>query len=228
MTKNELPEFARKTLKHLLHHHGEVIYGSHETLTEGDVYLLGLNPGLQGFITIGQHIDRMLTRTKNSFLDENWRNQKEDALIQTEEDLLPLQRRVIYLLDALGYKPESICASNLIFKTSESSDSLCFGLAGLCWPVHEAILELIKPKLLLVFGNSETTSPYAFLKALFCPEKGEVDPCLSGHGNWMCKGFHASINGRRIFVAGLPHLSWYSPIGKTNVIDWIKAGISGC
>lgn len=223
--KQDIPEFARRTLKHLLHRSGEVIYTSHETLSKGDIYLLGLNPGMGDFTTIGSHIDRMLSRTKNSYLDEDWDKQKDEAI--PDPKLVPLQKRVISLLDSLGYDARNVCASNLIFTTTTSADELCFGLAGLCWPVHEAVLELVKPKMLLVFGNGETVSPYAFLKALFCPAENDFTFCDSGHGDWKCKGFYAEINGRRTFVAGLPHLSWYSPIGRTEVIDWIKRGIAG-
>ena len=54
----------------------------------------------------------------------------------------PLQKRVIELLKGIDIDdPRTVCASNIIFKTSRSAADLCFGLAGLCWPVHEAILE---------------------------------------------------------------------------------------
>lgn len=46
--KEQLPIFAENMLKHILDDIGEVVYSSHETLTKGDVYLLGLNPGGSG------------------------------------------------------------------------------------------------------------------------------------------------------------------------------------
>jgi capsule polysaccharide export protein KpsC/LpsZ len=49
-----------------------------------------------------------------------------------------------------------------------------------------------------------------------------VDAATSGHGSWSLKGFHAQIAGQSVFVAGLPHLSRYSPIGKQHVVTWLK------
>ena len=214
MKKEELPDFARKTLKHLLRKDGEVIYSAHHTLQKGDIYLLGLNPGGVGYVAIDDHIDGMLQRKTNSFIDESW-IQKHKKWGPGEA---PLQQRVKYLLTALGYSTEDVCASNLIFQTTPNVDELCFGLAGVCWPFHEAVIEIIKPKLLLTFGNSEV-SPYSFVKALFGGD--ELTICAE-HGKLLWKGFRTVINGHELFVAGLPHMSRYDPKGKPQLIQWLK------
>lgn len=56
MQKADLPAFAKQTLKHILHQYGEVLYSSHETIRRGSVYLLGHNPGGEGYISINDHI----------------------------------------------------------------------------------------------------------------------------------------------------------------------------
>ena len=94
MLKSELPAIAKKTFKHLLHKHGEVIYSSHETIKQGPVYLLGLNPGGDGFISIDEHIDGMLTRTTNAFIDDEFSSGGR-KLAPGEA---PLQKRVRWLL----------------------------------------------------------------------------------------------------------------------------------
>jgi hypothetical protein len=79
---------------------------------------------------------------------------------------------------------------------------------------------------ILTSGNGKD-SPYSFIKELV--EAHDVEKtCPSEHEGFICKGFHTSINGNKLFVAGLPHLSRYNPIGKDKVIEWIKdeAGIS--
>ncbi|MBO2626650.1 hypothetical protein [Shewanella algae] len=220
MRKEDLPIIARTALKHILHRHGEVIYSSHETLAKGDIYLMGLNPGGKPFITIGEHIDRMLTRTKNSYLDEFWKDQSDEAVVLTDEQREPLQKRVVRLLADLGYDARNVCASNLIFPTTRSAEGLCFGLAGLCWPVHEAVLEIVQPKLLLTFGNGPE-SPYAFVKELLCTN-GKEQTIDSDHLGWVCKGFRTELNQRNLFVAGLPHLSRYNSIGKARVVQWLR------
>lgn len=92
-----------------------------------------------------------------------------------------------------------------------------FSLAQKCWPIHEAIIELIRPKLKLTFGNS-SISPYAYLHTRL---GGKEDSFPSGHGNWSIKSFSCKINGHPLFVVGLPHLSRYLPIGKKQVVQWL-------
>lgn len=181
---------------------------------------MGHNPGGNGFITIGDHIDRMLTRTENSFLDESWGNGNSTW----PAGQAPLQRRVIWLLESLNQNPRDVCASNLIFQTSNAAEGVSFGLAGICWPVHEAIIEIIRPKLLIVFGNGKPNSPYAFLRELF-PGKDEHE-FEAGHGDWKCRGFFTEINGVPLYVAGLPHLSKFDPTKNLKIITWLKSKLS--
>jgi len=219
MTKNELPALAKRVMKHFLNDFGELIYSSHETLCEGDIYLLGLNPGGSGHTTIHDHIDQMLTRTENSYIVDDWANNANG------KGKSPLQNRVIGLIHSLGYDMKNVCASNLIFKTTPSSNELCFGLAGLCWQFHEELIELIKPKLILTFGNSKE-SPYAFIKEIFFRENASEEQVIAaGHGDWSCKGFHTFMNGRKTFVAGLPHMSYYNPLEKPFLKEWLTSNI---
>jgi len=90
-------------------------------------------------------------------------------------------------------------------------------MAKRCWPVHEAIMKVVSPRLIIAFGNSDV-SPYAYLHNML---GGEQDYFPSGHGNWAVKGFSASINDSPAYVIGLPHLSRYNIIGKGAVIEWI-------
>jgi hypothetical protein len=223
--KQELPKYAQGILKHLLDEKGEVIYSSHETIKKGDVYLLGLNPGGNGqqhpelgnWYTIRTHLQRMLVRTENSYFDEKWKNEVSDY----PKGDAPLQKRVKQLLTGIGIEdPKTVCSSNIIFKTSQNTNDLCFGLAGLCWPVHEAILSIIQPKLILTFGISQI-SAYAFLKSLLHKNGPELT-IKARHGEWMCKGFHYMREGIPTFVAAVPHLSYYSPTKKDDVFKWIR------
>ena len=210
MAIGELPIFARSILKDLLPKHGEVLYSSHETIKKGDIYLLGLNPGGHGFITIEQHIEQMLTRETNAFIDDEFNNYRAGKA--------PLQKRVSFLLKELGYETRDVCASNLIFQTTVNAEQLCFGLAGLCWPFHEKILSIVQPKLLLVFGNGETVSPYAFIKALY---GGDETIQRQNNHVWKCLG--TRICGRDTLVAGISHLSRFDPMGNPELIGWLKS-----
>ena len=212
--KEDLINIGKETLKHILNKYGEVIYSSHNTIKKGDIYLLGLNPGGEGFIMIDEHLSNLLTKETNSYLDEEWEN----GITKWKKGEAPLQKRVCYLLEALGYNVRDICASNLIFVTSRNSDEINYGLAGYCWRFHEYLIELIQPKLILCFGISSVSS-YSFLKVLFEGEELTYD---SHHGDWKCKAFNTVINNKEIKVIGVPHLSYYNIIGKDEVIKWLK------
>jgi hypothetical protein len=110
-------------------------------------------------------------------------------------------------------------ASNVVFARSIDEKGIEFrNLAERCWPVHEAILGIVDPALIVVFGGKA----YEFVRDKVAGPTGEVLPtCNSGHGEWMCVA--ARSPDRRRTIVGLPHLSRYHIIGKTEVIAWIQA-----
>lgn len=217
MNKEEIPKIAKDALSEVLSESGSILYSSHETLKSGGVYLLGFNPGGAGGNPVEQSISSMLTNTSNSYLDESWENH--NGVWANGE--APLQMRIKWVIESLGLNTRDVCASNLIFLQSRGASDISFSLAKKCWPVHEAILSIVKPKLIIAFGNSEV-SPYGYLHTML---GGDEEYFPSGHGNWSLKGFSCEINGRSVYVAGLPHLSRYSPIGKKEVIEWLSKQI---
>ena len=196
---------------------GGILYSSYDTLVRGDFYLMGVNPGGSGGTSIKEDLFNLPQKTSNEYLDECWENKggrykKGDA---------PLQRRIKWLFGQLGCDIRKICASNLIFVKSEKvSDINFFELADMCWPVHEQIIEIVKPKTIIVFGNSGT-SPYAYIKRKVSNLR-EQKPIKSGHGSWKCKSLIADFDHRQTYVAGLPHMSRYSPINRAHVIKWLN------
>ncbi len=208
------------SLKHHLSTHmersGSILYSAGSTLKAGDVYLMGFNPGgddnpTYKHPTISEQIDTLATRKTNAYLDEEWKGKAGEA---------PLQKRVTWLLEELGYQPREVCSSNLIFIRSRNYKGVEYSLADECWPIHEEILGTVQPKVIISFGNS-VTSPYDYLRKKFnAGGQDEIYP--SGHGSWVIRSFKTVIDDRSTYVIGLPHLSRYSPIGKPDVIEWIK------
>lgn len=217
MSKDLIPNIARNALSDHLGEPGSILYSSHETLRSGLVYLLGFNPGGVGGNPVEQSIDSMLQNSTNAYLDESWENY--NGIWANGE--APLQRRVQWVLESIGLNPRDVCASNLIFLQSRQAIDISYSLAKKCWPVHEAIIDVVKPKLIIAFGNSEV-SPYGFLHSML---GGKEEYFPSGHGNWSVKGFNCKINDRSVYVAGLPHLSRYSPVGKNQVVEWLAKKI---
>ena len=216
MSKEDIQIAARTLLSPFLSESGSLLYSSHETLKPGDVYLMGFNPGGTIGNTLDKSIDCLLTNQQNAYLDEKWGDEE-----RNEPGTAPLQKRVRWVLEGLGLDPRNVCASNLLFLRSRDAKSINYALADKFWPIHEAILKLVNPKMIIAFGNS-TVSPYGYLHARF---GGEEAFTPAGHGTWSLKAFRSNINGLDCFVAGLPHLSRYSPIGKPHVIDWLKRGL---
>lgn len=219
MNKQGLLDFAYSQLADILEKPGHILYSGHSSLKKGDIYVLGFNPGGDDKIPLKIRMANTLTSDFNEYLDESWNNTSSTY----KEGEAPLQRRICWLLTELGANPRDVCASNLIFTRSRAAKDISYSIAKICWPVHEAIIEIVQPKLILTFGNS-SISPYGYLKTLLGATREET--MQAGHGNWSVCSFRSLHQGRPILVVGMPHLSRYNPIGKQGIIDWIKKQMS--
>lgn len=217
-------ENARATLAPVLGRAGGILYSAARTLGPGKLYIMGLNPGgdpeNSKSHNIGMSLDQLPQRTSNAYLDEAWDNRSR----QLEKGQAPLQRRIAFLAQSFGCELEDVCATNLIFMQTRSARDLDFNRdAERCWPVHEMMLSMVRPKLILAFGNS-AISPYGYLRQIHSsvPE----DEISSGHGSWKCKSFTAQIAGDQVAVVGLPHLSRYSPLNKPKLMEWLNGKVA--
>lgn len=196
----------------ILDRSGEVLYSGSQTLRRGPIYLLGLNPGgnpNDHKQTVRDRFKELPSRRWNSY-QVSWAGRKPGTH--------RLQRGVHWVAKELGVKLEDVCASNLVFVRSRDEKGSGFpGSAHACWPVHLAILSIVKPKLVIAFGNS----PYRFLRNEF-GASAELDPCAAGHANWQCRAFLTS--GMR--VVGLPHMSVYAIHRHPEVGKWLRGHIS--
>lgn len=200
---------------------GRVLYSAATSLRKGRVYVLGLNPGGDPNWFDGRIRDNIFPiNEENAYLDESWGGR------QPGEH--PLQKRISFLVEEqLGLNIRRVCASNLIFVRSQSAAKLSDfkKTADLCWPAHEAILNIVRPEALIVFGNSYN-SPFSYLIEKVENIKWAKD-FPSGHGNWNCRLFEGELVGRHVYVIGLPHLSRFNIINvykkrKSPIINWIK------
>ncbi len=141
----------------ILEEHGIILYSSYETLKKGKYYFLGLNPGGhdEDVPTILESLDYLKSYKGNAYVpgDEkaNWSNPPKRCYLPGEH---PFQRAFRELFEEFGENPRDVCASNLIFKRSVGThDSGYPKLAKKCWPVHEAILKIVQPEAIIVFGK---------------------------------------------------------------------------
>lgn len=97
----------------------------------------------------------------------------------------------------------NVFATNLIFETTKSADTLNFGLAGLCWGVHEYALNIVRPEIILTCGNDQEKSAFSFIADLY---SGKIEQqTLSG--TFTIKYSKIIIQKRPTLLIGLPHLS---------------------
>lgn len=203
--------FAREHLRDLLDLSGQVLYSGASTLQPGDAYLLGLNPGgdpsNRAMMTIRQSLDDLVShdpvrREWNSYLDARWKGRQ------------TLKNRIAWLLRNLGLEPRTVAASNLVFPRSRDEKTCQYDrFADACWDVHERVLSVVQPRLILTYGGT----PYRFLAERFGSHKEEAYP--SGHGDWNCRSF--DVHGR-FRVVGLPHMSLYAIDHHPKVVEWVK------
>lgn len=196
-------QMAKESLgEDLLKQPGAVLYSSWETLKDGEYYFLGVNPAGSGEATpktIRESLDELGTSTTNEYLDVSWYSNPTDTKRR------PLQQRFKFLFeDALRVDPRSVCASNLIFKSSKKEkDAGGWPMAKKCWPVHKAIIqEIVQPRVIITFG----ILPFDFiLNTLGGTRPKEED---SRHGNWTWRYSILEETGQKLI--GLPHLSIYA------------------
>lgn len=214
MDKQGILAVAQNSLSELMSLRGGILYSSFNTLKPGDVYFLGYNPGGEDAegSTLAESLEDLPSKTCNDYTDLEW---------TTAAGQSTLQLRVRWLLEALGHTVGEVCSSNLIFVKSRDAKGVPERYADVCWPVHEAILALVKPKLILCCGNSQV-SPFSYLNRKLGGEILYSPKGVAMHGDWSIKAFRSELSGQAVLVVGFPHLSRYNPIDKPQIIEWIK------
>ena len=226
----EIAEYALdKLCPSLLCKSGSFIFSSAETLKKGDIYFLGTNPGgnpededksLKG------EIKDFPNRTSNAFLDECWRSECKYSDNPSKCDLKNenncekgnhlIQKRVKKLLESLGLVVEETCYSNLIFERTKDTSKLDIKEeAEKYWCVHEEIIKVIQPKLILVHG---VTTRFFFEKIGFTQTSRKP----SGYSNWKWCKYEGKVNEKKIELVIFPHLSRYGPQCYKEGQDLVK------
>jgi hypothetical protein len=131
----------------------------------------------------------------------------------------PVQKRMRWLCAQIGQPIEQVCASNLIFVRSRDERTAGYPhMADICWPVHEAILEIVQPRVILTRG----CKVYDYVAERISNDRAISDTFPSGHGNWSCRRATLDFSGGPIDLVQLPHLSRYDPRRSPSVIDSIS------
>lgn len=205
---------VRRYLEPILDKSGTILYSSCETLRPGKYYFLGLNPGgsEENTESVRKSLDGLGLggSTTNAYLDQDWSSKARKYGVGGH----PLQQNYRYLFEKLREEPDSVCASNLIFSRSVSEK----GAGGrekaeLCWPVHRAILKIVRPAAIITYGRQ----PFDFIIEKLGGTAPKNSP--AGHGNWTWR-YSILETGEKLI--GLPHLSRYALRSHPDVVKEMR------
>jgi hypothetical protein len=220
---------------------GEVLMSGLDTLKRGDFYVMGLNPATLGSekaatpITVIQHLEKWNELEFSAYRDQCWRDEcwQKDSFGRQIRAGCPHhdskkkthQRVVTELLGYLGVSPfnlHTIFTTNAIFAASRNANSfLAYRESTLddawksCWPVHQLLLRIVRPKVILCLGYGNSSSSFAYLRGV---GQQPVEAVVLGKG---VKYFDAvlPVTVRRTLscrVVGVFHPSWGNRVKKTR------------
>lgn len=183
---------------------------SEQTLRPGDFYFIGFNPGgaQAGTPTLAEEVNSFGSPQAEALADAYEQKWGPHAAGQH-----PIQRGAKALFEIFGGHPRLVCCSNLIFLRSPKASGAGYpGNADICWPVHQAILDIVRPKVIVPFGFKT----YEYVTSKLGAKR--IDEIPSGHGKWTCE---ASYCNSGELILKLPHFSRYHLEYKPKVLRWI-------
>ncbi len=217
----------------LLKEPGCVLNSGWDTVSPGEIYVLGLNPGgnPENFGSIASHIEATPGGPWSGY-DDCW---------NTLPGRHPHQLRAKKYIFTLGFEHRYVLATNAYFTTSKDARDLALITSRMgwesanafapYWEVHKLLLSIVRPKLILCLGNSDTPngSSFAALRAAMGlnGERGESQNYRDGKYFVAVAPWDLTSN---VFVAGVPHPSRFA--ASEGLLDFLrtfgkKAGLAG-
>ena len=136
---------------------GSILYSGNETLSKGNFYFLGLNPGGNTNLSVSEDTVINQLKKKDSTFNEYFQGVwKERGKQPTPPGQSILQQRIKILFSRLRVDLRKTCSSNLVFVRSPVLSELHLDweeAAEKCWEIHKIMLSTVQPKILLVFGD---------------------------------------------------------------------------
>ena len=151
-----IEEFVKNIPPELRVKSGSVFYSGRSAFSgRKELYILGLNPGgdpiKQATETVEWHTREVLQEKPDrwsEYSDERWGGYPKGKK--------GMQPRILHLLRNLGLEAGDVPSSNIIFMRSRGESGLAGNLdrlAEACWPFHRAVIERIRPRVVLCFGG---------------------------------------------------------------------------
>lgn len=231
MTRDELAAIVRSRMPEALYSRpGGVLLGGPSTLRPGPVYVMGLNPAGDPEKITEPLIETLAAPDGHSgYTHECWHLACPGgaACVHLGADgrtlpsaLVRHQRNMIALAGALLGTPATLFSANAIFARSTSKRMLeaqtGLGLRdwwNACWPVHQAFLAIVRPRLVVTLGYGETSSAFGLLRAAagYPPFRRFGDE--GRRGGWAFDGTLAlgDADHLQATIVGVPHPSYHAP-----------------
>jgi hypothetical protein len=149
--------FAQLVPRGLLDRSGSVFYSGRTAFSGSrSLYLLGVNPGgdpvKKVAETVRSHTDKVQRQEP-----DNWSAYRDESWEGAAPGTWRMQPRVLHCLRRIGLDPGLTPASNVVFVRSRRQDTLDGNLRDLaeaCWPFHRRVIEELKTRVILCFGQS--------------------------------------------------------------------------
>lgn len=209
---------------------GAVLSSGVSTLTDGSVYIMGLNPGGDPS-KITEPIVRLIAPADgtSAYTHDCWQpkciepqpcRHLDSSGATRPEYLVRHQRNMIALAAALGATPSTLFSANAVFARSTRKATL-YDQTGLsledwwdhCWPVHQQFLAIVRPRLILTLGYGEKSSAFGLLRSR-CGYPTAAPLVEEGRkSGWWFAAALPLLDGTvlRAIVAGAPHPSYFAP-----------------
>lgn len=143
-----------------------------------------------------------------------------------EKGQAPYQKRTRCLLEAIGHGDALV--TNLFFRQTrdaqELRDRLNDDFMERCWRVHEHVLEITNPEVIITCRGAIE----GVFRRTFELGSEPVQEIGAEHGRWKCRHWRGQWQSKRIDIIEIPHLSRYDitkPSRKT-VLDWTREIVS--
>lgn len=249
-TKSEILALIDQMPNGLANLPGEVFSTGSMSITPGDFYIAGLNPGFgTSYPTIRDHVSNWSLENYSAFLDQCWKEKcwnidcyglQVSARCYCKRGVEKHQVAVQKIIKRAksGVNLRHVFATNAIFVKSDDANNfrLEYGISlktafDYCWPIHQYLLSKIRPKVILSLGFSEGASAFSFFgnKA---NKVGSIEShFVSGRKypsfKWANMTFNLSVGEIDALVIGIRHPSYVPDATNTEVFtDLISARLT--
>ncbi len=149
--------FAEQIPAELLNRSGKVFYSGRTAFSAPTaLYVLGVNPGGDPLLHEAETVENHTAAVQRLHPDD-WSAYRDEEWMGAAPGTYGMAPRVLHLFAALGLNPGCVPCSNLVFVRSRREGDIHHEmtlLANLCWPFHELVIELLRPRVILCFGKT--------------------------------------------------------------------------